>query len=315
MNLDHATNMPDAPEFPLDLKSIMRDCILALFWRKADIIKFLDQSGCQATDLSIVRAPSSELKRHEIIVEVFDRLGRRSDRGYTTFQTMLSRLNEWTYFDPYWFGQNAKLDRSHADERLAELRRMLAVRNATTRAQREAATESSKVHQAAQKRSALLSEFQQLALGKIKPQQRGYDFERLLKKLFDEQGVAMSEGFRLIGEQIDGAFKFEGENYITEAKWQDASISTEALYKFAMKAEGKMYGRGVFISVNSYSTEGIRAIVTGKMIRTILVDGEDLTLVMEGRVPLAKMLDAKIRAAQLRGDVYVHPITHANKLS
>jgi hypothetical protein len=306
--------MPESPEFPLDLKSIINDCILALFWPKKDIIKFLDESGAQATDLSVVRAPSSELKRHEIVSDVFYRLGRRSDRGFMTFHRMISRLNEWTYFDTYWFDKLAKLDRTHADARLAELRRMLAVRNATTVAQKAAATKSAEMHDSNQTLTELLNEFRQLAKGGIKPQQRGYEFEKLLRRLFDQQGIPMSEHFKLKGEEIDGSFKFEGENYITEAKWQEASVSTEALYKFAMKADGKMYGRGVFISVNAYSREGLPAMVTGKHIKTILIDGEDLVLVMEGQINLTDMLDVKIRAAQLRGEVYVHPLTSKSKV-
>ena len=307
--------MPESPEFPLDLKSIISDCILALFWPKKGIIKFLDECGAQATDLSVVRAPSSELKRHEIVADVFYRLGRRSDRGFTTFQTMLSRLNEWTYFDPYWFNKQAKLDRAYANDRLGELRRMLIARNAKTLAQKAAAAKSAETHVIKQEISSLLNDFRQLAQGGIKPQQRGYEFEKLLRRLFDQQGVPMSEHFKLVGEEIDGSFKFEGENYITEAKWQEASISTEALYKFAMKADGKMYGRGVFISVNAYSREGLPAMVTGKHIKTILIDGEDLVLVMEGQIKLADMLDAKIRAAQLRGEVYIHPITGRSKVN
>lgn len=307
--------MADAPEFPLDLKSIIKDCILALFWKKQKIIEFLEQSGCNAADLSIVRAPSCEMKRIEIISDVFFRLGRRPDHGFTVFQTMLARLNEWDYFDPYWFDKEQRLDRTHANERLGELRRMLAQRNAKTQFQRKAAATKQATHVATQNLSSLHSDFRQLAQGGIKPQQRGYEFERFLQRLFQQQNVGMSDGFRLVGEQIDGWFKFEGENYITEAKWQDASISTDALYKFAMKAEGKMYGRGIFISVNAYSNEGIRAIVVGKKIKTILVDGEDITLILEGLIPLSKMLDVKIRAAQLRGDVYVHPLTERNKIS
>jgi len=54
----HSGNMTEGPEFPLDLKNIISDCILALFWLKKAIIQFLEQSGAQATDLSVVRAPS-----------------------------------------------------------------------------------------------------------------------------------------------------------------------------------------------------------------------------------------------------------------
>ena len=88
-------HMADAPEFPLDLKSVLKDCILALFWKKQTIIEFLERAGCSAADLSIVRAPSCTMKRFEIVADVFFRLGRRPDRGFTVFQEMLARLERF----------------------------------------------------------------------------------------------------------------------------------------------------------------------------------------------------------------------------
>jgi restriction endonuclease Mrr len=124
----------------------------------------------------------------------------------------------------------------------------------------------------------------------------------------------MGDPFRLVGEEIDGTFKFEGENYIVEAKWQDPSTSTSQLYTFAHKVDGKMHGRGLFISVNGFSSEGIRAIVHGKHIQTMLMDGADLSAVLEQRISLEVMLDYKIRAAQTRGDVYVCALRQESKV-
>jgi hypothetical protein len=40
--------------------------------------------------------------------------------------------------------------------------------------------------------------------------------------------------------------KYDGEHYMVEAKWQEASAANEGVYQFSMKVEGKMYGRGLF---------------------------------------------------------------------
>ena len=45
----------------------------------------------------------------------------------------------------------------------------------------------------------------------------------------------------------------------------------------------------------------------GKVTHMVLVDGEDL--VLENRAGSSKMLDAKVRAAQLKGEIYIHPMT------
>ena len=69
------------------------------------------------------------------------------------------------------------------------------------------------------------------------------------------------------------SIKCDGEHYIIEAKWHDKWSASDSLYQFAAKVEGKMYGRGVFISVNGFSPDSVQALTTGKALRTILVDG------------------------------------------
>ena len=74
-----------------------------------------------------------------------------------------------------------------------------------------------------------------------------------------------------------------------------------------------MYGRGIFISVDCFSRNVVRSLVIGKAIKTVLVDGEDLVLVLEEQLTMAALIDAKVKAAQTRGLIYVHPITGAAK--
>ena len=87
--------------------------------------------------------------------------------------------------------------------------------------------------------------------------------------------------FKIVGEQIDGAIKYDGEHYIIEAKWHDKWSASDDLYQFAAKVEGKMYGRGIFISINGFSPDSVQALTTGKALKTILVDGGDLVLIIE----------------------------------
>lgn len=302
--------MATAPEIPLDLRELLHDCILALFWPKKKIAEFLASVGYAET-VDIGEGAS----RHTIVVDAFSRLGRRPDRGFPIFQTMIDRLVNWSYFDPYWFEKVPKLDRAEAEAALKRLRDAVASRNSATEARRGAASVAKKERAREADLSALTTAFQKMFGTGMRAQARGRLFERFLQELFNRQSIKMGDPFRIAGEQIDGTFKFEGENYIVEAKWQDPASSTGDLYKFAHKVDGKMHGRGVFISVNGFSNEAIRAIVIGKHIKTILMDGEDLSYVLEGRVSLEKMLDYKIRAAQTRGDVYVCAIREAPKLA
>jgi hypothetical protein len=302
---------PDAPEIPLDIRIAMRDCILAIFWPKKDIIKFLEDVGCHA---DVLPPPDAELQRHAIVDAVFSNLTARPDRGHSVFQPMIDALAHWSHFEPYYFDTLEKLDRAHALQKIAHLKGAVERRNSSTMNRRAAATEAKKSQSQATDLTALNEAFAKIYGTQMTPQARGKLFEKFLQELFTRQSVKMRDSFRIKGEEIDGTFKFEGENYIMEAKWQDSGASTDQLYKFAHKVDGKMLGRGLFISVNGFSHEGIKAIVHGKMIQTMLMDGSDLSAVLEQRITLEAMLDYKIRAAQTRGEVYVCALREESKV-
>ena len=159
----------------------------------------------------------------------------------------------------------------------------------------------------------MLDEFLRLHAGELKPQQRGYALERILVELAKVESLEVTEPFKTHGEQIDGAVKYDGEHYLVEAKWQDISAANEPVYQFVAKIEGKMYGRGLFVSVHGFSSNVIDSVVRGKAIKTIFIDGEDLVLVLEGHVSFRDMIDTKVKAAQTRGLVYAHPISGSRK--
>lgn len=307
--------MASAPEIPLDFKEMLHDCILAVFWPKAKIVEFFRNVDCPGSILDTLNTTGEySLSRHEIIVEVFSQLSSRDDRGYKIFQLMIDRMVNWNYFDPFWFEEKAKLDKAEAQQKISLLKRTLKERNASTGRQKHATAKSNTRRRESQDLSVLKKAFTQLYGDKLTPQARGKFFEKFLQEIFNQQSIRMGEAFRIVGEEIDGSFKFEGENYIVEAKWQDASSSTGQLYKFAHKVDGKMHGRGVFISVNGFSNEAIKAVVHGKHIKTMLIDGADLNFVLEGLVSLTELLDYKIRAAQTRGEVYVCAVEKKAKL-
>ncbi|MEM8676808.1 MAG: hypothetical protein AAGF83_23590 [Cyanobacteria bacterium P01_G01_bin.67] len=80
------------------------------------------------------------------------------------------------------------------------------------------------------------------------------------------------------------------------------------------KVEGKMYGRGIFISINGFSDFVLKSITEGKAIKTIFVDGQDLTLVLEGHLNFSQLIDKKVKAAQTKGEIYINPLSEKSKL-
>jgi len=125
----------------------------------------------------------------------------------------------------------------------------------------------------------------------------------------------VTEPFKVIGEQIDGAIKFDGEHYLIEAKWQETAASNEPVYQFVGKVEGKMYGRGLFVSVHGFTENVVQSVGRGKALRTVFVDGEDLVFVVEEQLSFSDMVDKKVKAAQTKGLIYVNPLSGKSKVS
>ena len=301
--------------FPADIKGCMKDCILSLFWPRKDIVGFFEKHGCTKAEVSGLQIEGeSGLKRHEIIDVLFDTLNARPDNGLGPFRAMLQSLLAWSHFDPYYFDKLRKLDRATANRNLEHLRQLQEIRDAKIKADRERrATHEAARQQPTTTLDQLRTEYLDLLANKTCRQQRGYALERILAELSRLSHLETTEAFRVNGEQIDGSVKFDGEHYLLEAKWQERSASNEPVYQFAGKVSGKLYGRGLFISVNGFSTEVVRSLTMGKEIQTLFVDGEDLILVLEGHLSLRDMIDRKVKAAQTKGLIYVHPISGAEK--
>ena len=294
----------------------MRDCILSILWPREDIYKFFSDHGCSKTDLKVIENPAEkQLSRLRIVNTMFDRLSAKPDGGLGPFRAMLQSLTTWSHFDPYYFGKLKKLDRSQAESNLSHLRQLQEIRDAKIKSEREArSTEEARAQKTKASLISIKKEFLDLHSGKLKPQQRGYALERILADLAKLCRLEVTESFRVAGEQVDGAIKFDGEHYLLEAKWQETAASNEPVYQFVGKVEGKMYGRGLFVSVHGFSEYVVKSVVTGKALRTVFVDGEDLVLVIEEQLSFAEMVDKKVKAAQTKGLIYVNPISGKSKI-
>ncbi|WP_312917768.1 restriction endonuclease [Stenotrophomonas sp.] len=142
-----------------------------------------------------------------------------------------------------------------------------------------------------------------IALHDLAPHPRGYAFEAFLKKLFHAYGLQPNSPFRLLGEQIDGSFKFDGEFYLLEAKWQGPKTPASDLRNFQGKVTEKAaWARGLFISNSGFTPDGLQSFGRAKSV--ICMDGLDLWMMLDKNIPLPEVLDRKLRHAAERGEVF-----------
>lgn len=300
--------------FPADIQGAMRECILKILWSKKDIVAFFSNNGCTTSDVSSL-GNYAELNRAEIIDNMFKHLSCRADNGLGQFRAILNALINWSHFDSYYFDKINKLNKEDAIRAISHLKQLQEIRDHKINEARKEREKREKESQSPKKTlEELKNHYYSLLQGSMSVQKRGYELEKILLELSKHSNLEVTEPFRINGEQIDGSIKFDGEHYIIEAKWHDKESSNEPVYQFAGKVEGKMYGRGFFISINGFSQNVIQSLVHGKAIRTLFIDGEDLIFVFEGFMNFTEMLDKKIKAAQTKGLIYINPQTGKTKI-
>ena len=154
--------------------------------------------------------------------------------------------------------------------------------------------------------SKILKDFKQrlLKLNNLNPQERGYQFEKLLQEIFELFDLAPRSSFKLIGEQIDGSIELDNHTYLVEAKWQNKRVDEKELLAFHGKIEGKAkWSKGLFISYSGFTDEALNAFVKGKTINLIVMDGLDLFEVLDSKIRLDKLIKLKSRYAAETGDI------------
>jgi Restriction endonuclease len=125
------------------------------------------------------------------------------------------------------------------------------------------------------------------------PQQRGFAFERFLKRWFDVWGLDANASFRLKGEQIDGSFQLGNDTYLVEAKWQNKPVDAQMLHGFQGKLlERPDWTRGLYVSYGGFSDDGFAAFTARRL---IMMDGADIFFALERRLDLGRVIGAKAR--------------------
>ena len=136
-------------------------------------------------------------------------------------------------------------------------------------------------------------------------QEAGRQLELFLTNLFEEFNLKPRRGFRVIGEQIDGSFLLHQQVYLVEAKWT-GQVREADLLVFRGKMEGKAaFTRGLFISINGYTSEALEAITRGKQPNFIMIDGAHLYRILKGYIGLDSLLDRLVRLLGEEGRPYL----------
>lgn len=137
-----------------------------------------------------------------------------------------------------------------------------------------------------------------IRISRLKPQERGYAFQQFLTNLFSLFKLYPKDAFRLKGEEIDGSFELDSNTYLIEAKWHSQNTIQKDLLVFNGKVEGKSsWARGLLISHAGFSNDCLLAFSNGRRTSIIGMDGNDISIVLDGKCSLPNAVRMKARKA------------------
>jgi hypothetical protein len=291
-------------------RAVIEVCRDAFYYRDDVRSIFLD-AGCPPAMYD--RYDSPENSKAKIARAVLNDLRALGERGTAVQRRIVEELCHMDRPHP-------KADPVAGREALANLKRdatkirLLVDPEQAAVKQRKAQAEQQQRAQA--RRQERLGELRQRFYGHLKDrprtaeeiQQRGYALEGLLVDLFELHAIQYRRPYRLAHEQLDGSFHFRGFTYIVEAKWQSQPPSFGDIVKFKANVDGKADGtRGLFVAMAGYedgTLEHLLNVARNSRNNLVLVDGQDMIMVFEGRISLPDALIAKIDAAEQEGKAW-----------
>ncbi|MFB9902392.1 restriction endonuclease [Allokutzneria oryzae] len=250
------------------------------------------------------------MSKREVADELIDRM-MRDERVYqnATLQLMLEVANMKRFPELERHSDSEHL-LTQARDAVAELKRQTSTHEQLIlerqRAEAERAAYAQQVElqrRFADELEELKQEFHQLASLETQPQQRGRQFEKFLNRLFGIFDLDPRLSYELRYEQIDGAFSFDTDDYILEAKWTKKKVDVKDANHFSEKVRDKgKNALGLIVSVNGFTGDAIEKYSRRTPFMTM--DGADLFLVLEQRVRLDDLLRRKKRHANETGECY-----------
>lgn len=297
--------------YPLEIIEALKDALRAIYWYKRQLRSFLENCRVPGEIISKQRWDDSEEYKIRIIEKVVSELIEREEGGLGPIRELTRRVMEMTDFSHLQHLEDGRKKVAEAEMLVEKLRQLVGKHDERISFEEEQRRQRA---EAAEERVRKTSRFDELdklekdfflLVSQSNHQARGRAFQQFLYKLFDTFDLVPRGSFSIVGEQIDGAFELDGNQYLIEAKWEQAPVGAREIRILKEQIESKLDNTlGIFISLNGFTGDGVAAVQRTRP-NVILMDGGDVTTVLEGRLDLRELLRRKIRHAAQTGNIFL----------
>jgi len=278
------------------------------YWYKGDLRSFLTSTLTNPALLS--RLNWGDYKRN-IASELVNILDRRQDEyqaDLLRLMTEVARVDDFSHLERL---EKGKEKASAARVSVRALRKLTEAHEALFDEQKRLEERRRKAHEQLLRTTAVRAKLEELTkayfglLSAHGAQERGYRLEKIMRELFELFDLDPRASFKIVGEQIDGAFTFDATDYLFEGKWQQDPIGAADLDVLAGKLARRLDNTlGLFLAINGFSEDGVKAHASGRRMM-LLMDGSHLMAVLEGRIDMIQLLLRMRREASQTGNIYL----------
>jgi len=301
-------------QYPPELMSLLIEAIPKLFRGKKDVLLFFRGAGVSAAllgDLQKQVATNRDaIKKTDMVRTVLTRLNARGEASLRERREILKRVTEFEDFSTGW-----PEDQLAAKGLVAEIRRVINVKDSFTRMSQEREAESRQRREAADKKAKALEQRKQelraikdelfALFGVTDPWKRGKKLESVLNRLFKASDILVRESFTLVGdeaqgivEQIDAVIAIDSHLYFVEVKWWNEALGPGDVAQHPVRVFTRGHARGIFISASGYTDGAVKTCRDGlQKALFVLCKLEEIVRAVDRDIPLADMLKGKIDAA------------------
>lgn len=280
-----------------------------IYWYKDDLRLFLQSLDIPKQLIYSQGWHDNKEYKIKIISNILDALMQQGSQGLGHIRRIIQAVLDQKTFQHLRHLEDGAKKIQEARRSVEELRRLVLEHDSEFRKSKETSKgQQNKIAEAIQRRNDELQELQRQFYELVAVDdhnKRGILFEKFLERLFTAHDLEPRGSFKIVGEQIDGAFEFEGTQFLLEAKWEKKPQGAGPLDVFSKKVDRKLENTlGLFISLEGFTREGLSAF-SGSRPSIILFDGEDLAIVLQGLIDLRDLIKRKIRHASQTGNPFL----------
>ena len=136
------------------------------------------------------------------------------------------------------------------------------------------------------------------------------DSRRYSTGLFRLDELRDDTSYKTETDQVDGTVTIELFLCLVEARWRGKQAVDGDLGDLKRRVMTRLHAtRGIFVSMAGFRPEAVDEWRMAKENKLVFVDGQDLALILEGRIAMVDALVAEIHAAGKDGEPYLRLAT------